>query len=58
MALERLTRTGAGASRSDREKAARRIGGFLARRGFPAGIVGGICAGILRGEITGEADEQ
>lgn len=58
VALERLTRTAAGASRSDREKAARRIGGFLARRGFAAGVVGGICAGILRGEITGEADEQ
>jgi SOS response regulatory protein OraA/RecX len=58
MALERLARTGTGTSGPDREKAARRIGGFLARRGFAAGIVGGICAGILRGEITGEADEQ
>ena len=70
LALERLARTWAGAgpaarsagkrilSRADREKAARRLGGFLARRGFAPWIVGDICAGILRGEITGETDER
>lgn len=62
LAVDRLARTGPvrgpAGSRADREKAARRLGGFLARRGFSAGIVGGICAGILRGEITGETDEQ
>ena len=65
LAIERLARTrpaggqdGLTVSRADREKTARRLGGFLARRGFSAGIVGGICAGILRGEITGETDEQ
>jgi SOS response regulatory protein OraA/RecX len=49
---------GHGASRTGREKAVRRIGGFLTRRGFAPWIVGDICAGILRGEITGETDEQ
>ncbi len=62
LAVDRLARTGPvrkpGGSRADREKAARRLGGFLTRRGFSAGIVGGICAGILRGGITGETDEQ
>jgi SOS response regulatory protein OraA/RecX len=74
LAVERLARTGrtgragsqevtsgrddASASRAEKEKAARRVGGFLSRRGFPAGTVGDICAGILRGEITGETDEQ
>jgi SOS response regulatory protein OraA/RecX len=70
LASERLARTiagsdraplragGLGASGPDREKAARRLGGFLARRGFAPWIVGDICAGILRGEITGETDEQ
>ena len=62
LAVDRLARTGPvrgpAGSRADREKAARRLGGFLTRRGFSAGIVGGICAGILRGEITGETDEQ
>ena len=65
LAIDRLARTGPipgsggeAGSRAGREKAARRLGGFLARRGFSAGIVGGICAGILRGEITGETDEQ
>ncbi len=64
LAVDRLARTGPvrgpdgpDGSRADREKAARRLGGFLTRRGFSAGIVGGICAGILRGEITGETDE-
>ncbi len=58
MALDRLARAAAAESRSGREKAARRIGGYLSRRGFASGVVGSICAGILRGEITGEADEQ
>jgi SOS response regulatory protein OraA/RecX len=65
LAIDRLARTGPipgpggeAGSRAGREKVARRLGGFLARRGFSAGIVGGICAGILRGEITGETDEQ
>jgi SOS response regulatory protein OraA/RecX len=44
--------------RTGRERAARRMAGFLSRRGFSPGIVGDICAGILRGEITGETDEQ
>ena len=69
LAVERLTRTGlAGREdgrtddpavlRAGRERAVRRLSGFLARRGFSAGITGSICAGILRGEITGETDEQ
>ena len=64
LAVERLVRTGlvsgpgGPAGRAGREKAARRLGGFLARRGFSAGITGNICAGILREEITGETDEQ
>ncbi len=64
LAVERLARTGlvngpgGPAGRAGREKAARRLGGFLARRGFSAGITGNICAGILREEITGETDEQ
>ena len=68
LAVERLARAGLAAGLSEgpdgaagrpgREKAARRIGGFLSRRGFAAGITGSICAGILRGEITGETDEQ
>lgn len=74
LAIERLARKGrtgyvsgpagpggpadASVLRAEREKTARRIGGFLSRRGFRAGIVGDICAGILRGEITGETDEQ
>ena len=65
LAIARLARTGPvrgadgeGGSRSDRERAARRLSGFLARRGFSAGIVASICMGILRGEITGETDEQ
>jgi len=64
LAVERLVRTGlAGgpdgpAGRAGREKAARRLGGYLSRRGFSAGITGSICVGILRGEITGVTDEQ
>ncbi len=42
----------------DREKAARRVHGFLARRGFSAGLVNDICARVLRGDISGESDEQ
>ena len=45
-------------ARSERERAARRLNGFLSRRGFSAGITGDICAAVLRGEITGETDEQ
>jgi regulatory protein len=64
LAVGRLARAGRSSApagpegRAGREKAARRLGGFLSRRGFRAGIVGDICAGILRGEITGETDEQ
>ncbi len=43
---------------SDRKKGARRVHGFLTRRGFSSSIVNEICAGILRGEITGEDHEQ
>lgn len=42
----------------DRKRDARRVHGFLVRRGFSSAIVNGICAGILRGEITGEDHEQ
>ena len=64
LAVERLARRGLAdgpdgpAGRAGREKAARRLGGFLSRRGFSSGITGNICVGILRGEITGETDEQ
>jgi SOS response regulatory protein OraA/RecX len=57
LALERLTRMGP-VKGPGREKAARRMSGYLTRRGFASWIVGNVCGGILRGEITGEADEQ
>jgi len=38
----------------DSERAARRIGNFLARRGFHRHIVDDISVGILRGELNGE----
>lgn len=43
---------------TDRRRAARRIHGFLLRRGFSPGTAGGICAGILSGDISGVEDEQ
>jgi regulatory protein len=43
---------------SDRKKSARRVHGFLTRRGFSSSIVNDICAGILRGEIPGKDHEQ
>lgn len=39
---------------ADREKAARRVHGFLSRRGFSERVVSAICSGILRGTISGE----
>ncbi len=42
----------------ERERGARRVHGFLSRRGFSGAIVNGICAKILRGEIFGEDHEQ
>lgn len=37
-----------------RERAVRRMHGFLTRRGFSSGVVNDVCAMILRGEIAGE----
>ncbi len=37
-----------------RERAVRRIHGFLTRRGFSGGVVNDVCAMILRGEIARE----
>lgn len=37
-----------------RERAVRRMHGFLTRRGFSNGVVSDVCAMILRGEIAGE----
>ena len=42
----------------DRRKSARRVHGFLTRRGFSSPVVNDICAGILRGEVPGEDHEQ
>lgn len=42
----------------ERERGARRVNGFLSRRGFSSAIVNGICAQILKGEISGEDHEQ
>ena len=42
----------------DRKRGARRVHGFLSRRGFSSSVVNDICAGIVRGEIPGEDDEQ
>lgn len=41
----------------DRRREARRINGFLARRGFGSDVAGEVCARILRGELSGEGDE-
>jgi SOS response regulatory protein OraA/RecX len=43
---------------TDREKAVRRVHGFLSRRGFSERIVNGICVAILRGTRPGENDEE
>jgi regulatory protein len=43
---------------SDRKKSARRVHGFLTRRGFSSSVVNDICAGIVRGEIPGEDHER
>jgi SOS response regulatory protein OraA/RecX len=42
------------AGETDRARAARRIHGFLARRGFSERVVSSICAAILRGALPGE----
>jgi len=43
---------------SDRKRGARRVHGFLSRRGFSSSVVNDICARIVRGEIPGEDHEQ
>jgi regulatory protein len=43
---------------TDRKRGARRVHGFLSRRGFSGAIMNEICARILRGEISGDCDEQ
>lgn len=43
---------------TDRKRGARRVHGFLSRRGFSSSVVNDICARILRGEIPGEDHEQ
>lgn len=43
---------------ADREKAVRRVHGFLSRRGFSESVVNGICAAILRGTFSGEGDDE
>jgi len=42
----------------DREKAVRRIHGFLARRGFSESVVSAICSKILKGTFPGEDDDE
>ncbi|MDD4856728.1 MAG: RecX family transcriptional regulator [Candidatus Krumholzibacteria bacterium] len=42
---------------TDRAKAARRIHGFLSRRGFSERTVNSICSAILRGALSGEHDD-
>lgn len=42
------------AGATDRARAARRIHGFLARRGFSERVVSSICAAILKGALPGE----
>ena len=42
----------------DRKRDARRMHGFLSRRGFSSSVVNDICARIMRGEIPGEDHEQ
>jgi regulatory protein len=53
-AARRLSERGTG----DRERDARRMHGFLSRRGFSAGTIGGICASILREGRIGATDER
>jgi regulatory protein len=43
---------------SDRKRGARRVHGFLSRRGFSSSVVNDVCARIVRGEIPGEDHEQ
>ena len=42
----------------DRRRAAGRIRGYLARRGYDAGIVGDITYRVMNGELTGDDDER
>lgn len=42
---------------SNRKRGARRVHGFLSRRGFSSSVVNDICARIMRGEIPGEDHE-
>lgn len=42
----------------DRKRGARRVHGFLSRRGFSSSVVNDVCARIMRGEIPGEDHEQ
>lgn len=42
---------------SDGKRGARRMHGFLSRRGFSSSVVNDICARIVRGEIPGEGHE-
>jgi SOS response regulatory protein OraA/RecX len=41
----------------ERERAARRVHGFLSRRGFDSAIISSICMQILKREISGEDHE-
>jgi len=43
---------------SDRKRDARRVHGFLTRRGFSSSVVNGICARIARGEFPGKDHER
>jgi len=43
---------------TDRKRGARRVHGFLSRRGFSNSVVNDICVRIVRGEIHGEDHEQ
>ncbi|HER42891.1 MAG TPA: hypothetical protein ENO08_00330 [Candidatus Eisenbacteria bacterium] len=56
-AAERLAR-GKIRAGGDGKRDARRVHGFLTRRGFSSHVVNDICARILRGEIPGENHEQ
>lgn len=55
-AEEAAARRLAGRGTGDRRRDARRLSGFLARRGFSADLVGGICAAVLRGDRIGAVD--
>ncbi len=56
-AAERLAR-GKIRGGGERKRDARRVHGFLTRRGFSSSVVNGICARIMRGEFPGEDHEQ